>query len=197
MRLVSLAASASALALLAVAMPAAANIVVVPDPGVPFIFFGNGDASVTYGGVTFSQSSVFSNGNFYNVGPQFSGDPAVVSSQQQSVGVANIFIGLPVFAKSISIDYGTFGGSAVDFQLSTGALFIEGSTGSGYATPDVFSVTSPFKFNWVQLTSTDGVLNVSGLTYSVPEPATWAMMLIGLGALGAAARARRTRAIAA
>ena len=198
MKLASLAAGASALALLALAMPAAAaSTVVVPDPGVPFILFGSGDASVTYNSVTFSQSSVFSNGNFFNVGPQFSGDPAVVSSQEQSVGEANILISLPAFSRSVSLDYGTFGGSTVEIQLSTGAVFLEGSTGSGYATPDVFSVSSPFKFDWVLLTSHDSVLNVHSVSWAVPEPATWAMMLIGFGALGAAARTRRSRAAAA
>lgn len=40
------------------------------------------------------------------------------------------------------------------------------------------------------------VSNVS-LTDAVPEPSTWAMMLLGLGAVGLAARQRRRRDVSA
>src|SRR6516162_6346349 len=70
--------------------------VVIPDPGPSgFIYFGTGDASVTYSNVTFVQQAALSDGNFYNVGPAFSGFPAVLSSQQQSTGIANILIEFP------------------------------------------------------------------------------------------------------
>jgi hypothetical protein len=193
----SIAAGAIALAFGAAALPAAATVVPIPDPTPnAYIYFGNGDASVTYDNVTFSQSLALGNGNFFNVGQLFSGDPAVLSSQQQTAGVANILIDLPRFTKALSFNYGTFGGSSVNFQLSNGASFTQGSTGSGYATPDLFLTTGPKAFNSVLVTSTDGVLNLNNLSYAVPEPATWAMMLIGFAALGAAARSRRAQVLA-
>ena len=39
----------------------------------------------------------------------------------------------------------------------------------------------------------NALLAVSGVVTAVPEPATWAMMLLGFGAIGAAMRFRRDR----
>lgn len=59
--------------------------VVIPDPAPnPFIYFGTGDASVTYFGVTFTQQLALGDANLFNVGSLFSGDPAVLSSQGES-----------------------------------------------------------------------------------------------------------------
>jgi hypothetical protein len=176
---------------MAVAGPITVN---VPQPSTgTFDYFGNGDASVTYDGVTFSQSSALSDGNFYNVGTAFTGSPAVVSSQQQSFGSSNILITLPTLASSISVTYGTFGGSSVTFLLSSGGGFTLGSTGSYYATPDIFTTTGGL-FNSVLLTSSDYVLNVSSVTYTAgspaPEPGTWLLMIGGFGAIGAVQRRR-------
>jgi hypothetical protein len=193
----SVAAGAIALAFGAAALPAAAAVVTIPDPSPnAYIYFGNGDASVTYDNVTFSQSSALSDGNFFNVGQLFSGDPAVLSSQEQSRGVANILITLPRFTKALAFNYGTFGGSGVNFQLSNGSSVTQGSTGGGYTTPDLFLTTGQKAFKSVLVTTPDGVLDVNNLSYAVPEPATWAMMLIGFAALGAAARSRRAQALA-
>src|ERR1700730_7555823 len=61
--------------------------VAIPDPSPdPSTFIGTGNASISYGGVTFSTSSVLSSGNFFNIGSGFSGTPAVLSSQGQIVG---------------------------------------------------------------------------------------------------------------
>jgi hypothetical protein len=173
------------------ATAAQATTVTIPDPAPnPYIYFGSGDASVTYDGVTFSTSAILSDGAFYNVGVVFSGDPAVLSSQEQSVGVANILITLPVVADAFSLDYGTFNGSAVTFLLSNGDSFTQGSTGSSYATPDFFDVTGHGDFTSVLVTSGDYVLNVNNIDYSaVPEPLT--LSLFGAGLLGLGALRRR------
>ena len=110
----------------------ALTTVTIPDPGSSgFINFGAGSASVTYSGVTFSTSSSLSNGFFFNVGPDFSGQPAVLSSQLQTFGVANILVTLPSNETVFEVNFGTFDGSAVTFTLSNGDVFSQASTGSG------------------------------------------------------------------
>ena len=42
-----------------------------------------------------------------------------------------------------------------------------------------------------------GVVTESGRIFAVPEPATWALMLIGFGSVGATLRRRRTRPVTA
>jgi hypothetical protein len=178
--------SSVALATALAAGSAQATIVTIPDPSPnPYIFFGAGDASVTYSGANFSQSSVLSNGDFFNVGVLFSGDPAVLSSQGQSVGVANILITLPGPETTFALNYGTFNGSAVTFLLSSGPSFTESSTGSDYAVPDFFSVTST-PFTSVLVTSPDDVLNLNNVQFSsaTPLPSTWLMLLSGFVGLG-------------
>jgi hypothetical protein len=155
--------------------------VTIPDPSPqPFIGFGSGDASVTYNGVTFSQSAALSNGFFYNVGSLFSGDPAVLSSQQQTVGVANILITFPVAVNAFALNYGTFNGSPVTFLLSNGDGVTQGSTGSGYATVDFVGATDTTPFTSVLVTSIDGVLNINDLEFQ-PTPAPTSIMLLGCG----------------
>lgn len=167
---------------------AAVITVTVPDPApAQFILFGNGTASVTYSGVTFSSSASLSDGNLFNVGFLFSGDPAVVSSQEQTWGVANILVSLPWYSTFWSINYGTFGGSAVTFLASNGATATFGSTGSGYATPDGVSYNGG-PINWVLITSPDFVLNVNNVSFNTPEPGTIAMLGSGLLVLGGAIR---------
>lgn len=192
---------AMAAAVGAFAMPAAATTVTIPDlaPGSD-IFYGSGDASVTYSGVTFTQSSALGSALLFNVGSNYYiGPVAVLTSQQEGSGVANILIGLPTFATNFSVDYSTFNGSAVSFLLSNGASFTQASTGgAGYTLGNNFSVTST-PFNSVLVTSPDYVLSIGNITYTagVPEPGAWAMMLIGFAGLGAMARSARRRAAVA
>jgi hypothetical protein len=167
--------------------------VVVPDPSpLAFIFYGQGDASVTYSGVPFVQQLALGNANLFDVGPLFSGDPAVLSSQEASVGVENIMITFPNPTGFFSIDYGTFNGGAVTFALSNGQTFTQGSTGSGYLTPDFFSFTGA-PLTSVEITSPDFVLNINDISYNsgttVPEPGT--LVLLGSGLLGAVGVIRR------
>jgi len=162
--------------------------VVIPDPGPSgFIYFGTGDASVTYSNVTFVQQAALSDGNFYNVGPAFSGFPAVLSSQQQSTGIANILIEFPNPTFTFSMNYATFFGSDVTVTLSNGASFVIPSDALAYDAADGLGVGSSAAFNWVQLTTPD-YLQINNISYETPEPGTLAMMGSGLLMLGGTVR---------
>jgi hypothetical protein len=192
-----------ALAFAACATSAGATTVAIPDPGTPFLNLGQGDVSVTYGGVTFTQQAVLGNATLSAISAGFAPNPAhpaILSSESApGPGVENILITLPTRTKTFSLDYGTIQGQDVSFVLSNGASFTLGSTGSssGYEAAELFSTTQSTAFKTVQVTSPDLILNVNNITFSaVPEPATWAMMIIGTGMLGIAARRRYALAAA-
>jgi hypothetical protein len=192
-----------ALAMAAVAMPAAATTVVIPDPAPDaFLVLGYGDVSVTYSGVTFTQSASLGDARLETISAAFSHHPAVLSSEQApDGGVENILITLPSSTKTFSLDYGTMDGADVSFLLSNGASFTLASTGSssGYEASELFQTTQATPFNTVLLTSPDLILNVNNISFasSVPEPGVWATMILGLGMLGMLARRRRALAAAA
>ena len=72
-----------------------ATTVTIPEPDPElYILFGIGDASVTYGGVTFVQQDSVGTAALFNIGHLFSGLPAVLSSQARP-GLDNILIMLP------------------------------------------------------------------------------------------------------
>ena len=178
---------------------AALQTVTIPDVGQ---FIGSGDAAVTFDGVTFSQSSALSNGNFFVVDTTFSFAPApVVSSQEQTVGVPNILISLPTSANFLSLNYGTFDGSNVTFTLSNGVITTQSSSGDGYNTVDFYRASGVGAFTSVLLTETDinDVLSVNNITYgTVPEPSTWAMMMLGFAGMGYVGyRSRKVVSVAA
>lgn len=180
-----------------------ATTVAIPDTVTGVTFLGSGDASVTYSGVTFSQSAAIGNGDFYNISSTYDGccQPDV-SSQGASVGLENILITLPGLTTGFSLNFGTFNGSNVSFLLSNGdSLALSSAASNSYLVPGFFGITDTTAFSSIRVTSPDFVLNVSNVAYGavgggIPEPGAWALMLVGIGALGAALRARRRTATA-
>ncbi len=142
--------------------------------------------------MVFTQQAALGNANLWDIGPLFSGVPAVLSSQEATSGIENILITLPNPTTFFSVDYGTFDGSSVTFALSNGQTFTQGSTGSGYETPDFFSFSGS-ALTSVEITSSDFVLNINNITYngstSTPEPGT--LVMLGSGILAAAGAIRR------
>jgi hypothetical protein len=180
----------------------------IPDPAGSegYDLFGNGTASVSYGGVLFSTSAALGNGEFYNVGPAYSGSNGlipVLSSQGQTVGIANILITLAAPVKAFALNFDTFSGSDVTFTLSNGEVLTLPSVGNAYDLGSFFGVTDDTPFKTILLTSSDNVLNLNALNFgaavsAIPEPATWVMLLLGfagIGFFGARLPARRTRAL--
>jgi hypothetical protein len=128
---------------------------------LPYIYFGTGDASVTYSGVVFSQQAALSNGNFFIIGVLFSADPAVLSSQEQTSGVSNI--------------------------LSKGDFAVLTPSGSGYAVPN-FSSTKHLSFDMKVVPSPADVVGIHPLPPSVPVPdCSNLAMLLGFGVFNLAA----------
>src|SRR5437879_2173493 len=88
-----------------------------PSPG--YDFFGSGTASVSYGGVLFATNAALGNGDFYNIGPTYSGSnglTAVLSSQQQTMGVAKIPINLATPVMEFALNFNTFYSAPVACQ---------------------------------------------------------------------------------
>jgi hypothetical protein len=174
--------------------------VAIPD-SVLFTFLGSGDASVTYSGVIFSTSSALGNGSFFNIGSVFASGPAVLSSQNQTVGVANILITLPEAVTAVALDYGTFGGSNVTFTLSNGDNVTQPSSGSGYAVSQFYGVTDSTPFTSVLVTSSDSVLNLNNVSFTdaaetvAPEPATLTMLGMSIASMAGYGWRRRKMAI--
>jgi hypothetical protein len=172
--------------------------VVIPEPSSAdgFDYFGTGDGLAVYGGVKFSTSAALSNGNFFNIGPATPADPPVLSpvlsSQTQVPGsliLANILITLTGQVNGFALNFGTFDGSAVTFLLSNGDQFTLNSLGGSYAVPDFFGITDQTPFNSVLVTATDEALNLNNVSFdapvsAIPEPSTWAMMMLGFAGIG-------------
>ena len=123
---------------------------------------------------------------------EFSGVPAVLSSQDQSTGVGEIPGHVPDRRLGPSLNFGTFGGSDVTFTLSNGDSVTEGTVaGSGYAVPQFLGGTDTTPFTSVLVTSPDFVLNINNVSFgsasAVPEPSSLALLgvssvvLVGYG----------------
>lgn len=98
---------------------------------------------------------------------------------------------------------GTYGGTAQNAQVGFGTnIFAQlniGGTPLGFtqfAGPNLFSlVNSAPVFNvgtfaLTSIVSGSSSLRISAVTAAVPEPASWAMMLVGFGSIGYAMRRR-------
>lgn len=165
---------------LAIPDPASGN-----DPGYDYL--GSGTASVSYGGVLFATNLALGNGDFYNIGPTYVGSNSlisVLSSQQQSVGVANFLITLAAPVQAFALNFDTFFGTDVKFTLSNGETLTLPSVGNAYDLKSFFGVTDDTPFKTILLTSPDQALNLNALNFGaavspVPEPATWVMLLLG------------------
>ncbi len=165
--------------------------VTIPDPGLGtsglgFTLIGSGNASVTYSGVMFSQSGGQLQLAFFNIGVDWSGYPAVVSSEVLTTGLANILITLPEDVTGLALYYGTWFGPDVAFGLSNGDSVVLGSTIGGWdSVPDFLGITDTTPFDSVLATSPDPIgLSLNDVSYgtAIPEPAACLLVAGGLAA---------------
>lgn len=79
-----------------------------------------------------------------------------------------------------------------------GLRFLNESTGAinyGYLTLQTTGTSGfPATITGWSFDNTGSAITVAGATSAVPEPATWAMMVVGFGAIAATLRRRRTKA---
>lgn len=123
-----------------------------------------------------------------NQSPSSVNDQGFIGSQISFDNVQGIFNGSSELA---SISFGTNLLSQFQFQSANSgfAQFGGATVFSGTANNPIFA---PGTYAFTGFTS--GTLTVSNAVAAVPEPATWAMMLVGFGAMGFAIRRRKVRA---
>ncbi|MBL8587655.1 MAG: PEP-CTERM sorting domain-containing protein [Methylobacteriaceae bacterium] len=92
---------------------------------------------------------------------------------------------------SRTTSFAILSGSTVLYN--SGTVTVDGATALHFGTP--FSSTAPLSIQWGPSGYNVGIDNVAfrveAVSGGVPEPSTWAMMLIGFAGLGWAARRRR------
>jgi hypothetical protein len=179
------------------AATASYTTVAIPNPSSASGFDSFAGDSVSYGGVTFSSDLTKYNGGFFNVGPVFSSQPAVLAAQQLDFDLVNILITFAGPVTAFSLDFGTFGGYDVNFVLSNGQTVTKTTTAGVFETKNFFGATDSTPFTTVLLTSADESLflnnvKVGAAVSAVPEASTWAMLLFGFAGL-AFVGYRRTR----
>ncbi|MEH2628557.1 hypothetical protein V1292_006612 [Bradyrhizobium sp. AZCC 1719] len=175
--------------------------ITIPNPSSGSGFDSFAGDSVSYGGVTFSSDTSKYNGGFFNIGPVFSGQPAVLAAQQLDFDLLNILITFAGPVTAFSLDFGTFGSYDVTFLLSNGQTFTRSTTPGVYETNNFFGATDSTPFTTVLLTSADESLFLNNVKFgaavaAVPEPSTWAMMILGFAGVCALACRRRRKGFA-
>ncbi|KQU53080.1 hypothetical protein ASG67_09565 [Sphingomonas sp. Leaf339] len=110
------------------------------------------------------------------------------SDQFSFNNVAGTFGGVAGTASTVSFGNGLFSSLSINAanlgftQFNAPTLF-SGSPGNPTFLTGSFTLINPFFGN--------GQLTISPITAAVPEPTTWAMMVLGMGVVGFAMRRRR------
>lgn len=107
-------------------------------------------------------------------------------------GGSNLFAAYTIASPDVGSFDGSFNGSAGPQNISifgpfdiNGSPYFQTFLDGSWDTGILFSSDMGNGATWA----------IAGVQGGVPEPATWAMLIIGFGAVGMASRKRRTRAV--
>ncbi|KQS04017.1 hypothetical protein ASG11_06930 [Sphingomonas sp. Leaf357] len=192
-----------------IAMPASASVIDFSDVTSGSCAYAG--ASLTSGGFTFSApgNAVF----VCNSGVLAQNTSAAIVAAN-GLSVLNF---APVAGGVFSLNGFQAGSRTADFNITTGStqsatgILVEGLSGSIVVASTSFSFTG-FDFSTFQLSNAFSGLTSARITATgpnanaefvldnvvvnaaaVPEPATWGMMILGFGMIGAAARSRKVK----
>lgn len=168
------------------------------DIAAPGSFVSYGTGPLTLSGVTFT-----GNGSMFVIDPGYYGasypNGGFLNSDYATTGVDTILATLPANVKSVGFDFGGLLGSPVTFQvtLSDGHTFTATSnnsiTGTGALDFAGFAASTPISSIQINMPDAPNYNAIDNFTFGsggVPEPATWAMLIVGVAMIGFAARRR-------
>jgi hypothetical protein len=202
--------------LLAAGFAASTLIFAAPaSAGVNFGFVGGASAPSAGFTVidTFADATGISGSGFEIKTPPADGDGAPPANSDGSSylsvlanGSATITFAAPV--SKFQFDWGsidsyntlTLASTAGPDTIIPGSNFTNPANGNQISpgTNGLFTVigTGGEKFTSITLTSSQNSFEIDNLATGVPEPANWALMIVGFGAIGAVSRRRRSLGVA-
>lgn len=204
-----------ALSLAVVASPASADVTVgTPDGSsnaFPFTTSYNGTYQQVYGSTAFAGPTTINtvqfytdplgppppNSNSYTLSFYLTTNAVDGLSTDPSANETTLLSSFGTFVPGLSY---TFTGNSFTYDPSLGNLLMNVSTSSTIGTSaflltanvdsDATSRLFRSSGSGVFLTNTQGLVTTFSLTGGVPEPSTWAMMLLGFAGIGIAVRRR-------
>jgi hypothetical protein len=174
------------------ALPPGETLVTDFSSGLPSTF--SGTASVVSGSVAGSYAAPAFSSTTVDTGPYL----AIEGGQSETFTPVRAITDLSIYLGSLdtynSISVTALGGGTTTYtgaQLAalTGAVANGSQTSSSSNGRLTFDFSAPVSS--VTFSSSSNAFEIASVAMSVPEPAAWTMMLLGLGALGVSLRRRR------
>ena len=153
---------------------AALAIPVVPANAAALLFTLSGSRNATFQLDSNPTPTTFSSSTLIGDQIQFTNVAGIYNGV---AGVATIGFGNGL-AAALNVGHASLG-----FTQFVGPALFSGTASAPIFSPGTFSLTS--------IVSGSSTLTISAVAAAVPEPATWAMMIFGFGAVGSMIRYRR------
>ncbi|WP_082992652.1 PEPxxWA-CTERM sorting domain-containing protein [Erythrobacter sp. QSSC1-22B] len=120
-------------------------------------------------------------------GSSFVGEQAIFRNAQGTVNGLESTISLISFGTSLIADFNVVASGLGFTQFANGGPLFSGPGSAPVFARGTFQLTNPFA------PSSNSTLVISEVAAPVPEPGTWAMMLLGFGFVGGAMRSAKRR----